>query len=83
MDHDKYKFRSCSVHIVSGSTIAFRNPGKKVTPSLLPQFYLQERVHGIPSTIVMSGCMGPNLRDEAKKHTWDDHEYFQKGIHTP
>eukprot|EP00959_Pyramimonas_sp_CCMP1952_P355062 7437673-Pyramimonas_sp.AAC.1 len=72
MDHQHYKFWSCSVHIVSDSTIAFRNAPKKVTNSLLPQFYMQDHVRGISSKI-MSGCMAPGLREEAKTHKWEEH----------
>eukprot|EP00959_Pyramimonas_sp_CCMP1952_P446678 9352795-Pyramimonas_sp.AAC.1 len=31
----------------------------------------------------MSGCVAPGLREEAKNHKWDEHKYYQKGIHTP
>eukprot|EP00959_Pyramimonas_sp_CCMP1952_P039282 822404-Pyramimonas_sp.AAC.1 len=31
----------------------------------------------------MSGCMAPGLQVEAKRLNWDEHKYYQKGIHTP
>eukprot|EP00959_Pyramimonas_sp_CCMP1952_P252091 5267335-Pyramimonas_sp.AAC.1 len=31
----------------------------------------------------MSGCMAPGLQEEAKRLKWDEHKYYQKGIHTP
>eukprot|EP00959_Pyramimonas_sp_CCMP1952_P116037 2425806-Pyramimonas_sp.AAC.1 len=31
----------------------------------------------------MGGCMAPSLREEAQKHKWQEHQYYQKGIHTP
>eukprot|EP00959_Pyramimonas_sp_CCMP1952_P422058 8841520-Pyramimonas_sp.AAC.1 len=82
MDHGTYKFWFCSVHVVSDSTTSFRNASKKVTDSLPPQCHMQEHVHG-NSQKIMSGCVAPGLQEEAKRHKWYDHKYYQKGIHTP
>eukprot|EP00959_Pyramimonas_sp_CCMP1952_P335403 7022787-Pyramimonas_sp.AAC.1 len=83
MEHQQYKFWSCSVHIVSDYTVAFRNAaGQKATSSHHIPCIMQEHVHGI-SAKVMSGCMGPELREAAKSHKWADHQHYKKGVHTP
>eukprot|EP00959_Pyramimonas_sp_CCMP1952_P375687 7868356-Pyramimonas_sp.AAC.2 len=82
MDNGAQKYWSYSVHIVSDSTISFRDASKKNKPSLLPEYNLREHVHG-SSQKIMSGCMAPDLQDEASQFNWDQHSYYTRGTHAP
>eukprot|EP00959_Pyramimonas_sp_CCMP1952_P422192 8844233-Pyramimonas_sp.AAC.1 len=62
MDSGTCKFWSYSAHIVSDSTIAFRDASKKNKPSFLPEYHLREHEHGM-SRKIMSGCMAPGLQE--------------------
>eukprot|EP00959_Pyramimonas_sp_CCMP1952_P040537 847631-Pyramimonas_sp.AAC.1 len=77
MESGTYKCWSYSVHIVSDSTISFRESSKKKKPSLLPEYHLREQVHGSSQTI-MSGCMAPELKEEAMKSDWAQHPDYRK-----
>eukprot|EP00959_Pyramimonas_sp_CCMP1952_P311050 6509220-Pyramimonas_sp.AAC.1 len=85
MQFKKYKFRSCSVHIVSDSTVSFKTAaGKNVAPSLHVMHFMRELVHGM-SANVAGDCKGPVFQEAARSHKWSGpgHQHYEKGVHAP
>eukprot|EP00959_Pyramimonas_sp_CCMP1952_P433624 9080444-Pyramimonas_sp.AAC.1 len=68
---------SCSVHIVSLSTIEFKDGPGKMKNSLLPECNLRESVFGsVPDA--MNGAQISNIRDAPSKFRWDQSGYYIK-----
>eukprot|EP00959_Pyramimonas_sp_CCMP1952_P402615 8436783-Pyramimonas_sp.AAC.1 len=73
---------SCSVHIVSDSTIAFKDAPRKLKNSLLPEYNLRKSVFG-SARHAMSGAQISNIRDASSKLQWDQTGYYIKGTQSP
>eukprot|EP00959_Pyramimonas_sp_CCMP1952_P193809 4052802-Pyramimonas_sp.AAC.1 len=85
MQVKKYQLWSCTVHLVSDSTVSLKAAtGKNVTPGLHVKHLLSEFVQGM-SANVMGDCKGPDLQEASKAHSWSDsgHQHYKKGVHTP